>query len=94
VAADDSSSANQKFILFPSKIGNSTNKISDGTTNQAIPSDNCAMFTVFLVSKKIQTNANIDIVGKEANIAPQKLLRLAISDNIASNTDDNNIFKT
>ncbi len=67
-------------ILAFNRIGNATKKSNEGKTAQKMPFDNSTTFSILLVSKYSQHNANTEVSGMEAKMAATHDTRLPISD--------------
>ena len=84
---------NQKFTPIRSKSGNTINNANDGKTSQKIPCERVATFSTSPESKYNQTNANKDVSGIDANVAPKKEFRLANSEIATKSVAEIIIFK-
>lgn len=62
------------------KNGKAINNVIDGAINQTMLFENSTALMLLFVSMYIHVIANIETKGIAANIAPAKLLRLAISE--------------
>lgn len=80
VIAEASRRLGQKFRPAASKAGRARNSTSDGSTYQKMLVERRAIFALSPLSVYSQINANSDVSGKDATMAPNAVERFEISE--------------
>lgn len=83
----------QKCIPRCRRKGNIRKKTNEGSTNQKIDLDSCAICIVSTCSRCIHSMASNDVNGNAAMRAPNSELRLAISLTETMTSEDNSNFR-